>query len=246
MAVGAVGKMSNAATVEQVFPADRVVLPPLVVIPKSPAALPRIPRQTRAHAFVKRAADIITAGMLLVLLAPVMLVVAVFVKLTSRGEVFFKQTRVGLHGRSFTMYKFRSMRRGAQDDRKFIKHLNEKDGPVFKVANDPRLTPIGGFLRRSSLDELPQLWNVLKGEMSLVGPRPLWCPEARKATGRARLRTCVKPGLTCLWQISGRSELGYDKWVELDLYYIQNRSLLLDLLIVIQTIPAVLSGRGAY
>ena len=112
--------------------------------------------------------------------------------------------------------------------------------------DDPRLTPVGKFLRSSSLDELPQLWNVLKGEMAIVGPRPLWRPEADKGGPRAKLRTWVKPGLTCLWQISGRSEVGYDEWVELDLYYIQNRSLLLDLLIVLQTIPAVLSGRGAY
>jgi lipopolysaccharide/colanic/teichoic acid biosynthesis glycosyltransferase len=172
--------------------------------------------------------------------------VAILVKLTSRGEVFFKQTRIGLNGRSFTMYKFRSMCKGAQDDRKFLADLNEQDGPVFKIADDPRLTSIGKFLRSSSLDELPQLWNVLKGEMAIVGPRPLWQPEAEKASPRARLRTWVKPGLTCLWQISGRSEVGYDEWVELDLYYIQNRSLLLDLLIVLQTIPAVLSGRGAY
>jgi len=245
MAVVAAEKTSNRPAAERAFPAERVVIPPPAVVPR-PVALPRIPRQRRAYAFVKRATDIIVAAVLLAALAPVMLVIAALVKLTSRGEVFFKQTRAGLYGRPFTMYKFRSMRRGAQDDRKSISHLNEKDGPVFKVAEDPRLTPIGAFLRRSSLDELPQIWNVLKGEMSLVGPRPLWCPEARNATGRARRRTFVKPGLTCLWQISGRSELGYDKWVELDLYYIQNRSLLLDLLILIQTIPAVLSGRGAY
>jgi lipopolysaccharide/colanic/teichoic acid biosynthesis glycosyltransferase len=183
---------------------------------------------------------------LLLLLAPLMGAVAVMVRLTSRGPVFFKQTRIGLDGRPFTMYKFRSMRRGAEEDQKFLSHLNEQQGPVFKIAEDPRLTPIGKFLRNSSLDELPQLWNVLKGEMAIVGPRPLWQPEAEKATDRARLRTRVKPGLTCLWQISGRSEVGYDEWVELDLYYIQNRSLLLDILIVLQTIPAVLSGRGAY
>ena len=213
---------------------------------KTSAALPTIPRETLVYSIVKRGSDIVVAVTLLLLLAPLMGFVALLVKLTSRGGVLFAQTRIGLNGRLFTMYKFRSMRQGAQDDRNFLADLNEQEGPVFKIADDPRLTPIGKFLRRSSLDELPQLWNVLKGEMAIVGPRPLWQPEAEKATERARLRTRAKPGLTCLWQISGRSELGYGKWVELDLYYIQNRSLLLDLLIVVQTIPAVLSGRGAY
>jgi len=213
---------------------------------KPSEALPTIPRNTRLYSIVKRAADIVFSVTLLLLLAPLMGLVAIMVKLTSRGDVFFKQTRIGFNGRSFTMYKFRSMRKGAEGDREFLADLNEQEGPVFKIADDPRLTPIGKFLRSSSLDELPQLWNVLKGEMALVGPRPLWQPEAEKASQRARLRSCVKPGLTCLWQISGRSEVGYDEWVELDLYYIQNRSLLLDLLIVLQTIPAVLSGRGAY
>ncbi len=117
---------------------------------------------------------------------------------------------------------------------------------MFKIADDPRLTPVGLWLRRSSVDELPQLFNVLRGEMSIVGPRPLWLPEARQAIGPARGRAAVKPGLTCLWQISGRSELAYDEWVSLDLCYIRNRSLLLDLMIIIQTVPAVISARGAY
>ena len=220
--------------------------PPHVDFAKSPAVLPAIPTETRFYRITKRVADIVVAAVLLVLLSPLMIFIAILVKLTSRGDLFFKQPRIGLNGRSFTMYKFRSMRQGAQADQKFLAGLNEQEGPVFKIAEDPRLTPVGRFLRRSSLDELPQFWNVLKGEMAIVGPRPLWRPEAEKATERARLRTLVKPGLTCLWQISGRSELGYDKWVELDLYYIQNRSLLLDFLIVLQTIPAVLSGRGAY
>ena len=215
-------------------------------LPKSTVALPTIPQATYFYSVVKRGVDIVVAATLLVLLAPVMGLVALMVKLTSRGAVFFSQTRVGLDGQPFTMYKFRSMRNGAQDDREFLSHLNEQDGPVFKIAEDPRLTCIGKFLRHSSLDELPQLWNVLKGEMAIVGPRPLWQPEAEKASARAQLRRRVKPGLTCLWQISGRSEVAYDEWVELDLYYIQNRSMLLDLLILVQTIPAVLSGRGAY
>jgi exopolysaccharide biosynthesis polyprenyl glycosylphosphotransferase len=208
--------------------------------------LPTIPQVSGFYRSVKRCVDIGFAVALLLLLAPLMGVVALLVKATSRGGVFFAQTRVGLDGKPFTLYKFRSMRQGAQDDRKFLSDQNEQDGPVFKIAEDPRLTPVGKLLRRSSLDELPQLWNVLKGEMAIVGPRPLWRPEAEKSSDRAQLRTRVKPGLTCLWQISGRSEIAYDRWVELDLYYIQNRSLLLDLMIMVQTIPAVLSGRGAY
>jgi len=199
-----------------------------------------------AYQFVQRLLDVIIAFALIVLLGPLMLLVGVLVRLTSRGPVVFKQQRAGLHGRPFTMYKFRSMHDGAEDVRSDISHLNMKDGPVFKIPDDPRLTRLGWFLRRSSIDELPQLFNVLAGQMSLVGPRPLWVPEARGAAGAARLRTTVKPGMTCLWQISGRSELSYDKWILLDLYYIRRRSTLLDLMIMVQTVPVVISGHGAY
>lgn len=205
-----------------------------------------VPAGGAAYLAAKRVLDVVVAAALLVVLGPVMLLVAAAVKLTSRGPVLFSQVRAGLNERPFTMFKFRTMRLGAEDDRELLAHLNEQDGPVFKIPEDPRLTPVGRFLRRSSLDELPQLLNVLRGEMSLVGPRPLWMVEAQRARGAARLRTLVKPGLTCLWQISGRSELGYQTWVEMDLFYIRRRSFLLDLLIMIQTIPAVLSGRGAY
>ena len=175
-----------------------------------------------------------------------MLLAAVLVKLTSRGPVFFCQQRAGFLAKPFKMYKFRSMKRGAEDDRHYLKHLNEQRGPVFKIFDDPRLTLVGKFLRKSSIDELPQLFNVLKGEMSLVGPRPLWVFEASQTEGKALFRTCVKPGLTCLWPVSGRSELTYEQWVELDLYYILTRNIILDTQILIQTIPAVLTGRGAY
>lgn len=194
----------------------------------------------------KRALDIVLASAAILLLSPVLIVVAVLIKLTSRGPVLFKQVRAGLYGEPFTMLKFRSMHHGAEDDRQYILHLNEKNGPIFKVAADPRLTPIGRFLRRSSIDEMPQLFNVLAGHMTLVGPRPMWLPEAEAAEGAARYRIMVKPGLTCLWQISGRSELDYEEWILLDLYYIRHRSTLLDLLILLQTVPAVLTGRGAY
>ena len=199
-----------------------------------------------AYTFGKRAMDLVLGSVLVVVTAPIVLLAAALVWLTSRGPVVFKQQRGGLHGKPFIMYKFRTMYEGAQDDRQFLQQKNEKDGPVFKIADDPRLTLVGKFLRRSSIDELPQLFNVLAGQMSLVGPRPMWFPEAQQVTGPAKLRTAVKPGLTCLWQISGRSELSYDEWISLDRYYVLNRSLLLDLLIIIQTIPIVISGYGAY
>ena len=199
-----------------------------------------------AYELAKRVLDVVVAACLLVVTSPLMLAVAALIRLTSPGPAIFKQTRAGAAGRPFTMYKFRTMRLGAEDDRESLAHLNEKDGPVFKIAADPRLTLLGSFLRQSSIDELPQLFNVLLGEMTLVGPRPLWLPEANKAVGPAWARTTVTPGLTCLWQISGRSELSYETWVAMDLHYIKHRSMLLDLLILIQTGPAVLFGRGAY
>lgn len=198
------------------------------------------------YGHVKRVLDVGIAAALVVLLSPVMLLAAILIKLTSRGPVIFKQVRAGIHEAPFVMYKFRTMRQGAEEDRAYLEHLNEKDGPIFKMRGDPRLTRVGRFLRRSSIDELPQLFNVLSGEMSLVGPRPLWYPEAKQAKGAACHRMRVKPGMTCLWQISGRSELSYDEWVLLDLYYIRHRSTVLDLLIILQTMPAVLSARGAY
>lgn len=205
-----------------------------------------IPAGGAVYAFLKRLGDILGSAGLIVLLSPLMVLAAAFIKLTSRGPVLFRQTRVGLNSQPFTMYKFRTMRPNAEADQVFLRERNCQNGPVFKLRDDPRLLRGGKFLRRSSIDELPQLFNVLSGKMSLVGPRPLWKPEADQAVGPAKLRTRVKPGLTCLWQISGRSELSYEQWVVLDLYYIRRRSLLLDLLILIQTIPAVLSAHGAY
>jgi len=190
--------------------------------------------------------DLIIGTWLLLMALPLMLLTAAVIKLTSRGPVIFRQKRVGRGGRIFTMYKFRSMQQGAENIRPLVQDLNEKDGPVFKIRDDPRLTPTGRFVRRSSIDELPQLINVLRGEMSLVGPRPMLVDEARQDHRMASLRTAVKPGLTCLWQISGRCELSYEDWLRLDLYYLRNRGLLLDLMILVQTVPAVISGHGAY
>ena len=204
------------------------------------------PPRSKAYEITKRILDTVCVSILLALLSPLMVLAAVLIKLTSRGPVIFQQKRAGRSGKPFTMYKFRTMRVGAEEDQVFLAHHNEQDGPAFKMTNDPRLTVIGRLLRRTSIDELPQLLNVLTGKMSLVGPRPLPLQEAQKVTGQATLRTAVKPGLTCLWQISGRNELTYEERVLLDLYYIRHRSVALDLLILVRTIPAVLSCRGAY
>lgn len=194
----------------------------------------------------KRAIDLALGLLLMALLMPVMLAAAVAIKCTSRGPILFRQKRAGLRGKPFVMYKFRSMMAGADRQRPDLDARNEADGPVFKLRRDPRLTRVGRFLRRTSIDELPQLFNVLRGEMSLVGPRPLPLDEVRMDSLGERYRLNVPPGLTCLWQISGRCELPYHEWMQLDLLYVQHRGLLFDLDILLKTIPAVLSCRGAY
>ncbi len=201
----------------------------------------------QAYEISKRVIDVVLASVLLVLAIPLLLVSMAAVKLTSRGPVLFRQLRAGRGGRPFTMYKLRTMYKGARDDRELFRGLDEFQGaPVFKIRRDPRITRVGRLLRRSSIDELPQLVNVLRGEMTLVGPRPLPLDEIRSAKWGEWLRLSVKPGLTCLWQIAGRSEIPYREWMQLDGYYVQNRGLCLDLKIILKTIPAVLSGRGAY
>jgi exopolysaccharide biosynthesis polyprenyl glycosylphosphotransferase len=197
----------------------------------------------------KRMIDVFGSGLLLLLLfvVPVIPLAALAIKLTSRGPVLFRQERSGLNGRPFVMLKFRSMTTDAEQRKHEFEALNEMSGPVFKIANDPRITPVGRFLRKFSIDELPQLFNVLKGEMSLVGPRPLPVGEVARFDDLAhRRRLSVKPGLTCLWQISGRSEVtDFKEWVRLDLEYIDNWSLLLDLKILLLTVPVVFTGSGA-
>jgi len=191
--------------------------------------------------------DRVGAAALLVLLSPLMLAAAAVIKLSSRGPVLFRQERCGLRGRVFTMNKFRSMVSDAEQRRAELMAFNEMDGPVFKIAKDPRVTGIGRFLRRTSLDELPQLVNVLKGEMSLVGPRPLPVNEVRQFKDAwQRRRLSMKPGLTCLWQIAGRNTIGFEEWMRLDLQYIDSWSLWLDLKILLKTIPVVLMGKGAH
>jgi exopolysaccharide biosynthesis polyprenyl glycosylphosphotransferase len=197
--------------------------------------------------FLKNTADRAGAAIGLVLLSPLFLLVALAIRLTSPGPVIFRQERAGLHGRPFTMLKFRTMASDAEQRQADLMELNEMKGPVFKIENDPRITPLGRFLRRTSIDEFPQLWNVLRGEMSLVGPRPLPVGEvARFETTVHRRRLSMKPGLTCLWQIRGRNTVrDFNDWVRMDLEYIDNWSPFLDLLIILRTIPSVLLGVGA-
>jgi lipopolysaccharide/colanic/teichoic acid biosynthesis glycosyltransferase len=194
---------------------------------------------------LKRLTDIILSALGIALFLPFSIIFAVLIKLTSKGPVIFKQTRVGIGGKPFTCYKFRSMVADAEAKRDQLRHLNEADGPVFKIRNDPPITPIGAFMRKTSIDEIPQLWNVLKGDMSLVGPRPPLPCEVKEYGDRELKRLSVRPGLTCLWQINGRSNIPFEQWVELDIQYIETRCFRNDLMILVRTIPAVLTGRGA-
>ena len=196
--------------------------------------------------FGKRMLDLVGALIALVLSGPLVLLAALAIKLESRGPVFYRSTRVGRGGRPFTFYKLRSMVNGADRHRHHLSHLNECDGPVFKISRDPRVTMVGRFLRTTSLDELPQLWNVLRGEMSLVGPRPPLPDEVSHYQPWQLRRLDVRPGITCLWQISGRSRIGFEEWMRLDLEYINRQSFPLDFQILLRTIPAVLSREGAY
>jgi len=195
---------------------------------------------------VKRLVDVLVSFVLLAFLAPVLVTIAVIIKLTSKGPVLFLQERVGLNKRRFFMYKFRTMVQNAESLLPQLESLNEASGPVFKIRNDPRITPAGRFLRRTSLDELPQFLNVLRGDMSLVGPRPLPLRDYEGFTEDwQRRRFSVRPGITCLWQVTGRSNIGFDQWMELDLKYLDEWSIWLDLKILAQTIPAVMKGSGA-
>ncbi len=195
---------------------------------------------------IKRAMDIVLCSVALILLAPLFLVVAVLIKLTSPGPVFFRQQRSTLNHRSFTLYKFRTMFNDAEQRLEELQKYNEMEGPVFKMENDPRVTPLGKFLRKTSIDELPQLWNILCGHMSIVGPRPPLPSEVDEYDPWHRRRLSMRPGLTCLWQISGRNKIvNFDQWMRLDLEYIDNWSIWLDLKIILQTIPVVLFGVGA-
>jgi len=195
---------------------------------------------------VKRAVDLVLSAILILLAMPVMAIVAIVVKLSSEGPVIFKQTRVGLRGRKFTMYKFRTMITGAEALMPTLASQTVMAGPIYKQFSDPRVTAAGRFLRRFSLDELPQLWNIMRGEMSLVGPRPLPVSESDAIAGEYRRRFSMRPGLTCFWQVNGRNDTEFSMWMKYDLQYVDRWSLLLDAKLLLQTIPVVFSGRGAY
>jgi len=195
---------------------------------------------------LKRVADLIGAGLGMIALAPLALILAIGVKLTSRGPVFFKQTRVGKDGEEFTFVKFRSMHNGADDEKDGLLSLNEMSGPIFKMKDDPRITAFGRFLRKTSLDELPQLHHVFKCDMNLVGPRPQLPSEVAEYTPYERQRLLVQPGLTCIWQVSGRSDLEFQTWIEMDLEYIEGWTPRLDAKLILRTFGAVASTRGAY
>jgi exopolysaccharide biosynthesis polyprenyl glycosylphosphotransferase len=196
--------------------------------------------------YLKRVLDVMLALGGLIVAAIPMLIIALLVKAQSPGPVLFRQKRVGKGGHEFTCYKFRSMYKDAEQRLEDLRHLNEADGPIFKIRNDPRLTPIGRVLRRTSLDELPQMFNILRGDMSWVGPRPPTPEEVEKYSEWHRKRLDVTPGLTGLWQVSGRSDLSFEEMVKLDLYYGENWSLTVDMMIILKTIPAVLRREGAY
>jgi exopolysaccharide biosynthesis polyprenyl glycosylphosphotransferase len=194
---------------------------------------------------LKRIMDVVISAIALVLLSPLMLVIAAIIKSTSPGPVFFVQERVGMNRRKFKLLKFRSMVADAEKRKQELEALNEMDGPVFKVKNDPRVTPIGRFIRKTSIDELPQLINVLKGEMSLVGPRPPLPNEVDQYEWLHRRRLSIKPGITCLWQVNGRNTVTFVKWMEMDKEYVENWSIWLDIKILLRTLPVVLLRHGA-
>ncbi len=196
--------------------------------------------------FIKYTLDRIISLISILLLFPVFILISIAIKLTSKGPILYKHKRVGLKGKPFSMLKFRTMYKNADEAKESLYNLNKMDKVVFKIKDDPRITKTGRFLRRFSLDELPQLFNVLKGDMSLVGPRPPLLMEVKQYEDWQRKRLAIKPGLTCTWLIRGRSDLPFEEWMRLDLEYINNWSLTLDFLILLKTIPTIISGKGAY
>lgn len=198
-----------------------------------------------AYELMKRFIDILGAAFGIILLLPLFIIVSLVIKIESAGPVFFVQRRCGKDGRIFKMYKFRSMVCNAEEKLKDLMSLNEMSGPVFKIKNDPRITKVGNFIRRTSIDELPQLINVLKGDMSLVGPRPPIDREVLKYTEYERQRLIIKPGLTCYWQVSGRNNIDFDEWVNLDIKYIIERNLWIDIKLILKTVLVLFGDKNA-
>lgn len=202
---------------------------------------------TSFYLFMKRLIDLVGAFIGILLLFPIFLVISILIKQEdSNGSIFFKQKRIGHNGRAFYMYKFRSMVSNAEELKATLMKENEASGPVFKIKKDPRITKTGQFIRKTSIDELPQLINVLKGEMSLVGPRPPLPNEVSQYSSYEKQRLSVKPGLTCYWQVGGRSNIGFTEWVELDLKYINERNFLIDIKLIIKTVFVLFGSKNAY
>lgn len=205
------------------------------------------PNMSMGYRIIKRVFDILVSAAGLLICMPVFLITGLAIKIEDpKGKVFYHQDRIGLNGRIFSCHKLRSMYSNADEIKVFLMEQNEMDGPVFKIRNDPRVTKVGRFIRRTSIDELPQLWNVFVGEMSLVGPRPLPVPEELACNAYQRQRELVKPGITCYWQVSGRNDVMFDEWIEMDFRYIREQSVWVDLKILVKTISVVLRGLGAY
>lgn len=249
---------SDTALLSATVVAERSAAPntPVASPRRRVAAKPAVPAKRKAFVIehrgnlrpgyqaAKRLLDVLGASLLIVLLSPIMLTTLLVLLVTTKGRPIFCQQRLGLCGRPFPMFKFRTMRLDAEK----VRHLvtNEKDGPIFKNRRDPRITRVGRFLRSTSIDEMPQLFNVLAGHMSLVGPRPPLASEVNEYEPWQRLRLTAKPGLTCLWQVSGRCEIGFEDWVRMDIWYVNHQSLWTDLVLLVQTPWSVLSQRGAY
>ena len=214
--------------------------------PQTQKRIQRMPNRSIGYRFIKRAFDIIASFLGLIILSPILLITAIAIKIEDpKGKVFYNSLRGGQYGVPFLFYKFRSMYDDADEIKSTLTEQNEMQGPVFKIKNDPRVTRVGAIVRKTSIDELPQLVNVLQGNMSLVGPRPLVIEEARAIPSQYKAREGVRPGLTCIWQVSGRNEVDFDDWMQMDLEYLRERSLGLDAKILLKTVPAVFSGRGA-
>ena len=203
-------------------------------------------RENKLYLFFKRVIDIVGSLCGLIILSPLFLIVAILIKLEDpKGKIFFSQKRNGLHGKTFNMYKFRSMVHNAEELLEQLQEQNEQTGPVFKIKDDPRITKIGKFIRKTSIDELPQLINILKGDMSIVGPRPPIPREVEQYTQYQMQRLLVKPGLTCYWQVGGRNEIGFDEWVELDIKYIEERNLWIDIKLIFKTVFVLFGDKTA-
>ena len=202
--------------------------------------------KSKLYEVIKRLMDITLSAIGLIILSPILLVVAILIKIDSKGPIFFKQKRVGLYGKEFDMYKFRSMVVNAEELKEKLEKQNEMSGPMFKIADDPRITKIGKFIRKTSIDELPQLWNVIKGDMSLVGPRPSLPKEVAQFEPWMEERFKVKPGLTCYWQVGGRNNIDFENWMKLDIKYVKERTLAIDIMLIFKTFFVLFGDKNAH